>query len=294
MCKGNCNACQACQTEKPYTVIHDQYGVMYVEANDAIRPELTVSMGNSKTGDNVYCLNYPIYYTCDHRCECYRLKKCYAQGGCYNFPDNQRKYTANYIWTRQHTAAELAEKIVSLMTDPRVKKFRYFTCGDFTQKVLAAAVMVAKARPDVEFWAYTKKYSIVNAYIRAHGGSIEEAIPSNLVIIFSHWLNEDGTYFPMNNPYNFPTSEFIPCGQEQLAETVTHICRCSDPAVVANCENCDNPCYRLKPGQSMALLEHSTAATKARDKDLRLAHDAIKAAEKAAKKAARQAAKKAG
>ena len=62
-------------------------------------------------------------------------------------------------------------------------------------------------------------------------------------------MNEDGTYFPMNNPYNFPTSEFIPLGKEKLAKHVTHICPCSDPNVVSTCDNCDHPCYELNFGE---------------------------------------------
>ena len=101
-------------------------------------------------------------------------------------------------------------------------------------------------------------------------------LPENLTIIFSHWLNSDGTYYPMDNRHNLPTSEFIPFGMEKLAEKVTHICPCSDPTVKATCATCDHACYSLKKGESMALLEHSTKATKARDKAIKEAKKALK------------------
>ena len=73
-----------------------------------------------------------------------------------------------------------------------------------------------------------------------------------------------------------PTSEFIPLGKEELKDTVTHICPCSDPSVNVTCATCDHPCYTLKQGESMALLEHSTKRTKKRDKEIRTAKKALK------------------
>lgn len=125
-------------------------------------------------------------------------------------------------------------------------------------------VQVAKACPAVRFWTYTKKYEIVNKWIDKNG-----PLPGNLTVIFSHWLNEDGSYFPMNNRHNLPTSEFIPYGKEELLKTVDHVCPCSDPDIFTTCATCPNPCYELKPGQSMALCGHSTKATKERDKWLK-------------------------
>ena len=97
-----------------------------------------------------------------------------------------------------------------------------------------------------------------------------------MVIIFSHWMNDDGSYYPMDNPHDLPTSEFIPYGREDLKEKVTHVCPCSDPSVLATCETCDHPCYTLKKGEMMGLLEHSTKQTKQRDKEIRLAKEQLK------------------
>lgn len=288
------------QEKKFYPVQESKEGVKYVDVKD-VEEKVSLTQGNSKVGDDVWCYNTSIWYTCRHDCECFKgyidangvqvKPPCYAQAGLYQIPSNQAGYTANHKFTLSHTAEEIATALLLIMkSNPNIKKFRWFTCGDFTSKVLEAAIIIAKARPDVEFWAYTKKYQLVNKYCHEHGG--RAAIPSNLVIVFSHWLNHDGTYFPMVNIYRFPTSEFIPVGMEIKLKDVTYICPCSDPTVLANCCNCEHPCYRLQPRQKMALVEHSTAASAARDKETRAAHKVLKEAEKA-RKAAEKAAEKA-
>lgn len=282
----------------------DEHGVRYVDIADVIGEALLME-GNDKVGNDVWCYNTSIHYTCRHDCECYKgytdengdhvPAPCYAQGGCYLYTDNQIKYSANYKFMRDHTAEELAVALLLIMSKkPQIKKFRWFTCGDFTSKALEAAVIIAKARPDVEFWAYTKKYQLVNRYCYEHGG--RAAIPSNLCIVFSHWRNHDGTFFPMVNIYRFPVSEFLPVGMDiELTDNV-HVCPCSDPAILAHCNSCKTPCYRMKAGDVMILKEHSTKASAAQDKVIRAAHKQLAEAEKAAKaaeKAARKAAKEA-
>ena len=120
------------------------------------------------------------------------------------------------------------------------EKFRYFTIGDIVNsRFFECMIEIARRRPNVKFWSYTKKYNIVNNWCDVNG---IENFPENLTILFSHWLNDDGTYFPMDNPYNFPTSEFIPLGKEYLTANITHICPCSNPDVVATCDTCDHAC----------------------------------------------------
>lgn len=250
-----------------------QNGHNYVTA-ESVSPIFHAVSGNSKTGSHVGNYNLPIEYTCNHQCECYKDGICYACGGCYNFTNNQADYTENYLFYKISTINAVAERISDFIRDNKFSLFRYFTCGDIpSEKFLRVMIKTAEDNPTVRFWAYTKKYHIVNTFVQENG---LDAIPENLVIIFSHWMNKDGSYFPMNNPYDFPTSEFIPYGREELAETVTHICPCSDPTVKATCETCDHPCYKLNHGESMALLEHSTSETKQRDKEIRKAHEQLK------------------
>lgn len=242
--------------------------------------------GNEKTG-NAVNVNFPIEYTCKHDCECYKTGECYACNGCYQFPANQAGYTENYNYYLSSTIDEMLLTFQLVIDNVKnVSLWRYFTCGDIPDyRFFEIMVQFAKNNPAVKFWAYTKKYSIVNNWIDKNG-----KLPDNLKIVFSHWLNHDGSYYPMDNRHDLPTSEFIPIGKEYLAETVTHICPCSNPAVVATCATCDCPCYELCNGQKMALLEHSTTATKKRDKEIRESKKALKEKAKQEKKNGKKAA----
>ena len=247
-------------------------GKKYV-AKESVKAIFHCTNGNSKTGEHVGNYNLPIEYTCNHQCECYKLKKCYACNGCYNYLNNQADYSENYNFYVNNESISFINEITAYIVANKLDKFRYFTCGDIPDmRFLQCMIIVAKKNPTVKFWAYTKKYHIVNHYCDIFG---VDSIPENLVIIFSHWMNENGTYFPMNNKYNFPTSEFIPYGKEELKATVTHVCPCSDPTVKATCATCEHPCYMLKHGESMALLEHSTSQTRERDKAIKEAKQAL-------------------
>lgn len=260
--------------EHPYRVAISQNGKKFVEFDSVKSEELNISFENSKVG-KVFGLNLPVHYSCNHNCECYKLGKCYACQGCYNFLSNQALYSENLKFYFEHTEEEFIEAINRVIASkPACKLFRWFECGDILSfTFFKTMIRVAECNKNITFWTYTKKYEIVNRFVEMYG---RDAIPENLTIVFSHWMNEDGSYFPMENPYSFPTSEFIPFGREEEAEKVTHICPCSDPNVVATCATCEHPCYKLKYGQSMALLEHSTPETRTRDKEIRNAKAELK------------------
>ena len=255
----------------PYQVLKGKNGRNYVTFDSVSDNLLNVSEGNSKTGEKCINFNMSIEYTCNHSCECYKNATCYACSGCYLFANNQAKYTENYKFYCDSDNSVFTAALQLAIDTTGYKFFRYFTCGDIPDKnFIGCMVTLAKNNPDVKFWSYTKKYGLVNSWIDENG-----MLPENMVIVFSHWMNDDGSFFPMNNKYNIPTSEFIPFGQEEKAKTVTHICPCSDPSVNVTCLTCDHACYTLKPGESMALLEHSTKATKERDKAIHAAKKAL-------------------
>ena len=258
---------------KPYEIRKAANNKNYVTMKSVDDYFFHIAEGNSKTGEKCINCNLSIENSCDHTCECYKDGKCYAEGGCYLYGDNQAGYTENSKFVLNHTNKEIIAAWQIAADFYGYKHWRYFTCGDIPfYRFIDCMVAFAKKNPDITFWSYTKKYALVNKWIDNNG-----PLPENLTIIFSHWLNNDGTFFPMNNRHNLPTSEFIPFGQEKLADKVTHICPCSDPTVNVTCLTCDHACYSLKPGESMALLEHSTAATKQRDKEIKAKKKAIKA-----------------
>lgn len=279
----------ALQKEYGFIEVQESGAWKYVRKADARSDVLHLALeGNEKVGARVICFNVSAWYTCNHSCECFSKGKCYACGGCYTYFQNMLQYAENAAYIYSHTAQEIADEIARQMPDG-ADLFRWHTIGDFIPATFEAAVILARRFKKVHFWAYTKKYRLVNGWIEKHG---RESIPENLVIIFSEWRNEDGTVFPMPNPYNLPVSRFIPVGMEKEADRATHVCPCSNPDVLTTCRECDHACHTLKDGESMALLEHSTKASAKRDRVTRAAHKALKEAKKAAK-AAERAAKKA-
>lgn len=270
---------KAYYSEHPYTVVKGSNGYNAVDPKTVRNDILNFSDGNEKVG-RVGCFNLPVAYSCVHDCECYLNGDCYACGGCYNFASRQAMYSENFAFIMSHSIAEFVDTVVNEIGYRGWTLFRWFTCGDILSvSMFDGMVQIARQCPTVTFWLYTKKYRMVNTWVSAHG---EEALPGNLTIIFSHWRNKDGSFYPMPNPYNFPTSEFIPMGCEDEVQYVTHVCPCSDPDVVSTCETCEHPCFKLKKGEKMALLEHSTKATKERDKALKEAKKALKKAKKSA------------
>ena len=261
----------AIRKAKSYLVRMAQNGFVYVD-RFTVGSVFHATVGNAKTG-RVGNYNLPIEYTCKHDCECYMKRNCYACQGCYCFHDNQAQYSENLNFLLNSDDATFISYVLWFIHAEKLTKFRYFTCGDIPSlRFIRLICDIARKAPHVEFWLYTKKYELVNHYCDMYG---LDSIPANLCVIFSHWMNEDGTYYPMNNPYNFPTSEFIPMGKENEIK-VNHICPCSNPDSVETCADCKTPCYRLKHGESMGLMEHSTPRTKARDKALHVAKKALK------------------
>lgn len=287
-------------SEKPYNVMTDPFsGSKYVDVHSVRSDCLNVSDGNSKTGDGVGNYNLPIYGTCVCNCECHagyidengkHVSPCYACTGLYNMPDNQRKYAENLAYFNATDSEAFVNEMVSEILNNKWELYRYFTIGDIpNMRFFECMVEIARRLENVtRFWFYTKKYGIVNLWVQEHG---LDAIPENLTVIFSHWRNHDGSFYPMSNPYNFPTSEFIPAGMENEIDDTYHVCPCSDPTFTGTCKTCEKPCHELKHGEHMALKEHSTSATKQRDKEIHASQKALKDAEKKARKAEKKARK---
>lgn len=264
--------------EKRYEIAIGQNGFKYVLKESVNGDVLTLPFNtNSKIG-KAMSFSQSIEYTCDHRCECYQLGDFYGCHGCYVFGNNQAKYTDNYKFFMKHGKAVFVKTVVAAIKDGDVKRFRWFGVGDITNpEFLEAMVEIAEQCPGCKFWGYTKKYRIVNHWLDTHNG-----FPVNLTVIFSHWMNRDGSYFPMENPHNLPTSEFVPFGMEHVIDLEHgHVCPCSDPDFIGTCEQCETPCCNLGNGDHMYLLQHSTGDAKERDREIKAARKARREALKA-------------
>ena len=246
-----------------YEAAKDAAGFKYVHWVQMPAVRLHFSAGNSKIGRTLN-LSFPIAFTCDHNAPCYKEGKCYGKGGCYTFDSNQALYAENLAFIKAHSDAEIVAEFLKNIDAAKAEAVRLCNVGDIpNERFLAILETVARERPECVLYFYTKKYRLVNRHYLFNG---IESKPENLTIIFSHWRNDDGTFWDMENPFNFPTSEFIPYGMEDEIPEGAHVCPCSDPNFTGTCKTCDHACRFLKQGECMCLLEHSTKRTKARDK----------------------------
>lgn len=92
----------------------------------------------------------------------------------------------------------MTSSVKSRKNEERARKIRWMrwhTGGEIVDyDYLCRMMEVARAVKNFTFWAYTKRYALVNQYIREHG-----PLPENFKMMFSEW---DG--LPMDNPYGLP------------------------------------------------------------------------------------------
>lgn len=101
---------------------------------------------------------------------------------------------------------------------------------------------IATRLPRTQFLAFTKKYDLVNTFVKAGG-----TIPRNLHILFSSWPD-----YNVNNPYNLPVAYVA--FKDGYCEAPADAYECS-----GHCEDCayaGKNCWVMGRGQSIVLKEH--------------------------------------
>ena len=193
---------------------------------------VSISAANSKMGA-VSSVSLLPYLTCPYHCaECYAAKLAAFRESVRN------AYAKNTALAVEDPSAYFAQVRAAAMG---VRFFRWHVSGDIINAhYFREMVYIAETLPRTEFLAFTKRYEIVNDFIK-NGG----AIPANLHIIFSVW---DGVEMP--NPYNLPTAAVVRPG--------------CDPAdgwkiCGGNCFECacrGVGCWELKKGETIAFKLH--------------------------------------
>jgi len=210
--------------------------------------EVRISQGNSKMGA-IPSVSLPSIKTCI-KCEC--NKKCYANKLERIRPSVRKSYQSNLDLLRRDSYTYWREIEGFIMMN---RFFRFHVSGDIPDAdYFERMVQVAKRQPHCQILCFTKKYDIVNGYIRQYKELAQtimlpkpEPIPDNLHIIFSGW-----TGLEMKNPYNLPEAhvrfkdgtttareDAIPCGGN-----------CTD------CAKTDGGCWTLKKGEQVVFNEH--------------------------------------
>ena len=199
-----------------------------------------ISTTNSKLG-LIPSVNLVPVVTCRENCPC--VKECYAMRGNFRFANVRKSMEQNYEYYKSNPE-KYFEEIKLAINNGMVSYayFRWHAAGDIVDKqYFEYMVKVAEQLPLTSFLAFTKKFEIVNEYIKDHG-----ALPQNLNIVFSAW----GADFKIDNPYRLPVAYVRFKDDEKTGTIPTDAVECS-----GDCTTCLQ-CWKIKAGQSVVFKKH--------------------------------------
>lgn len=179
--------------------------------------------------------------TCRKNAPC--SKECYARNGNYRFPSVLESHTKNlnaYLESPKNYFNTISKY---LKRRSHIEYFRYHSSGDIVdEKYLKGMVSVAKEFPNIKFLAFTKKFELVNGYLKKG-----YRIPKNLKILFSNWDKN----FIVDNPYNLPMTyvDFKDKSKNPTLPTKNaKVCP-------GSCETC-KMCWNLKKKHAVIFNQH--------------------------------------
>ena len=150
-----------------------------------------ISKGNTKLG-KLFNVNLPAITTCEPNVPC--ASHCYACKGTYYFTNVKKRYQEN-LETFANSPDLAKNDILSQLPITGNHYCRLHSSGDFVNMdYLDMIVEIVERRPNIQFLAFTKKYSMINKYLE-----INNSFPDNLKIVFSYWEN-----YPMPNIHFLP------------------------------------------------------------------------------------------
>lgn len=198
--------------------------------------KVSISNKNSKMGEVPSVSILPIL-TCPGRCKGTCGKDCYAAKLANLRPSVLKSYARNtaLLMLRPDLYWQGVNYAMA-----GVRYFRYHVSGDILdKKYFGKMVDSAIKNPHCEILAFTKRYEIVNAWIKENG-----SLPKNLHILFSGWENLKPV-----NPYKLPETNVF--GKEGPKEE-WKVCG-------GNCFNCacrGLGCWKAEPGDVVAFKKH--------------------------------------
>lgn len=197
-----------------------------------------ISTQNRKLGVAIPSINLPAITTCRANAPC--RKGCYACKGTFLYSNVQRSMQNN-LDIFNECPKTYFKQIQAYLTMIPYKYFRWHSSGDIVnKKYLLGMIDTANKCKQVKFLCFTKKFEIVNDYLK-NGG----VIPKNLTIVFSNW-----GLWKCQNEYNLPTT-WVKFDKETIdCEIPKNAFECS-----GNCETCQM-CWKLKQGQSVYFHKH--------------------------------------
>lgn len=201
---------------------------------------VVISKTNTKLSGQIPSVNLPAIKTCRHDAPCKHL--CYATRGNFTFPNVKQSHINNLACFIDNPDAYFDDIIAFLNGLVSYRYFRWHSSGDIVNAdYLRGMIKVAKKCKSVKFLCFTKKFEIVNDYLKSG-----EKIPNNLHIVFSAWDKD----FIVNNPYNLPMT-FVDFKDSSKNPAIPEL---SIPCV-GKCYECQ-ACWSLKKGQSVVFHQH--------------------------------------
>ena len=202
---------------------------------------MNISISNSKLGDKIPSLNLPALKTCRADAPC--RKGCYALKGNWLFPNVKNSLENNlkeFLEDKEKFFNDIVKFINNGLTT--YKYFRWFSSGDIVNlDFFNGMIETAKKCKQTKFLCFTKKFEIVNDYLK-NGGKI----PNNLKIVFSTWTKD----FKVENPFNLPMTYVFFKKEENNADIPNLAIPCK-----GKCDEC-LACWNLKKGQSVYFNQH--------------------------------------
>lgn len=160
--------------------------------------KVVVTTGNTKIG-KVLNVSLPAVFTCPNCSGC--VNECYDIRDC-RYKNVVSARAKNFSIMARSLDKYFADIQDAINRHPSFDKFRFHVGGDIPitngDEYFAGLVNLVRNNPRIRFWTYSKNYWVINRYVKEHGGTIADAIPDNLSIMFSQWRG-----IPMFNPYGF-------------------------------------------------------------------------------------------
>lgn len=222
---------------------------MNTKPNKIYEPYPRLSRGNTKLGAYITGVNLPAGMTCRADAPC--RHGCYAMRGHFIFPSIKESIQKN-LEAYLNSPTQFFDLIIAKLHILPYRFFRWHSSGDIVNReYLVGMVRVAEECPNTEFLCFTKKYEIVNEYIKDMGEA-SWGLPLNLHIVFSHWGS-----FPVPNPYNLPTSHIRFKKEDELHDNndiPDNAIQCS--GFCGDCIGTEKNCWLLKNGESVVFNQH--------------------------------------
>ena len=196
--------------------------------------ELKYSTGNRKLG-TMCSVSLPPIITCAKGMPCAESGQCYALKYCKYRPSCQQAYIKNYELYQRDPDKYFSELGALMIVN---NLLRMHTSGDIPdEEYLDRLNLECKNHQQCTVLCYTKKFSLVNNYLREH----EKA--RNLILVFSEWLD----ILKAPNPYSLPVARTIIKSDDACVNEF--ICN-------NDCRACQYHCWNLNSGDRVAFIMH--------------------------------------